>query len=432
MYVNASCSRVRFKLKEKRGSEPIFIVLPTKVEHVKRSEPLKQNTIFNQITQLISRKDFYKIVTVFDGDKHTRKLTCWQQLMILLYSQIKDLKSLREIVTSLQSHSDKWKSIGIDTVARSTLSDANASRCSKIYEQIFHSFLRHCKRIAPKHGFNLSLPVFSHDSTLIPLCLSVFPWAKYRKRKGAMKLHTLLDHDGCLPSFIRMTNGRCHDVNVVKKAQHRFPELPPDSILTVDKGYIDYKWLYSLHLKGVVFIIPAKRNMAYQVIGQHKAPNKNRRIISDTIIEFSNYYQKGDYPQQLRLIRYWYIDKNGNTREKEVLTNDFKHAASTIAALYKGRWDIETFFKWIKQNLKIKTFIGTSENAVMTQVWVAMILYLLLSFIKYQTRFTAPLSDLLRIIKEVLLEKKNLIEYLRFNWEQFIQIRGAPIQLTLV
>lgn len=393
---------------------------------------MRKNTIFGQIVQLLSRKEFTKIVFAYNGDKHTRALTCWQQLIVLLYAQVKDLKSLREIITSLASHSEKWKALGLKNVARSTLSDANAARSSKIYEELFYKFLARCEAIAPGHGFRLKMPVFSHDSTLIPLCLSVFPWAKYRRRKGAMKLHMLLDHDGYLPSFVRMTDGKCHDVNVVKKEKYAFPDLPSDSILTVDRGYVDYQWLYSLHFKGVQFVIRAKRNMAYRVLGQHKVPNKIRKIISDEIIEFTNYYQEQDYPETLRLIRYWYVDKNGIEREIAVITNNFKHAASTIAALYKGRWEIETFFKWIKQNLKIKTFIGTSENAVMIQVWVAMILYLLLSFIKYQTRFAAPLSDLLRIVREILLEKKNLIEYLRLNWNKFVKIRGAPVQLSFI
>jgi hypothetical protein len=298
--------------------------------------------------------------------------------MTLLYAQIKDLKSLREITTSLKSHSEMWPTLGLDNVARSTLADANSGRSSKIFEDLFYKFLEKCRKIAPTHGFRLNMPVFSHDATLIPLCLSVFPWAKYRKRKGALKLHMLLDHDGCLPSFISMTDGKCHEINVVKKDIFGFPNLPPDSILTVDRGFVDYRWLYSLHCKGSIYIVRSKCNMAYHSLGQHMDTVKSRKIISDELIEFDNFYEKQNYPEPLRLIRYWYIDKNGEKKEIEIITNDLKHSASTITALYKGRWEIETFFKWIKQNLRIKTFIGTSENAVMTQVWVAMIFYLLL------------------------------------------------------
>lgn len=333
---------------------------------------------------------------------------------------------------SLSSHKERWDILGLRSVARSTLSDANAERSCEIFEKLFYQFLEKCHEIAPKHRFSLNVPVFSHDATLIPLCLSVFPWAKYRKRKGALKMHLLLDHQGCLPSFIRMTNGKCHEVNVVRNDKFGFPELPPDSILTIDRGYIDYKWLYSLNTKGVMFIIPAKKNMAYDIVGQHKEPVKNRGIISDDLIDTSNFYQAEDYPEPLRRVTYSYINSKGELQTITVLTNNLKLAASTIAALYKGRWEIETFFRWIKQNLRIKTFIGTSSNAVMTQVWVAMILYLLLSFIKFQTRFKSSLSDLLRIIREVLLETKSLIEYLRLNWDAFFEKKMTPRQLSFL
>jgi len=393
---------------------------------------LRKNTIFGQIVQLLSQRKFRRIVNAYDGDKYSKTMSCFQQLMILLYAQIKELNSLRDIQTAIKSRPDRWESIGVTSAARSTLSDANADRPCKIYEDLFYSFLKRCHEVAPGHGFRVSMPVFSHDSTLIPLCLSVFPWAKYRKRKGAMKLHMLLDHEGYLPSFIRMTDGKCHDVNVVKKAEFEFPELPPDSILTVDRGYIDYAWLNSLEEKGVLYVIRAKYNMVYRVTGQHAAPVTSRGILSDEVIEFSNDSQSKRYPWCLRRITYRYTDSKGKEEIITVLTNNMTHAASTIAALYKGRWEIETFFRWIKQNLRIKSFVGTSENAVMTQVWVAMILYLLLSFIKYQTRFKPSITELLRIIREVLLETTSLLEYLRMNWNQLIENRTKPIQLSFM
>ncbi len=392
---------------------------------------MRGNTIFGQIVQLLSRQKFRRIVESYDGDKYTKRLDCWQQLLIMLFAQLRDLKSLREIQTAIRSCPERWEQIGVETAARSTVSDANAERSYHIYEDMFYRFLEQCNRNSPSHGFRLKMPVFTQDSTLVSLCLSAFPWAKYRKRKGAMKLHMLLDHDGCLPSFIRMTDGKCHDVNVVKNQRFDFPDLPPDSILTIDRGYTDYAWLYSVHAKGVVFVIRSKSNMAYRVLGQHKPVIKNRGIISDERIEFINFYEKASYPEELRLIRYHYTDKDGGEKEVAVITNNMELAASTIAALYKGRWEIETFFRWIKQNLKIKTFIGTSENAVLTQVWVAMILYLLLSFIKYQTRFTAPLSELLKILREVALETRSLIDYLRINWARFCEFKGRAEQLAL-
>lgn len=393
---------------------------------------MKKNTIFGQLVHLLSHREFKKIVDSYDGDKYTKTMNCWQQLMILLFAQIKDLASLRDIETAIKSRQERWESIGVTSAARTTLSDANAGRTSKIFEELFYRFLGKCQRIAPNHGFRVSMPVFSQDATLIPLCLSVFPWARYRKRKGALKLHMLLDHNGYLPSFIRMTDGKCHEVQVVKNANHCFPGLPPDSILTIDRGYIDYNWLHSLNETGVLFIIRDKRNMAYRTTGQHAEPVKSRGIISDEIIELTNFYEKKAYPVQLRRITYRYIDTKGKEQSISVITNDMKHAASTIASLYKGRWEIESFFRWIKQNLRIKSFIGTSENAVMTQVWVAMILYLLLSFIKYQTRIKASITELLRIFREILLERNSIIEYLRTNWDDLVDFRRRPVQLSFL
>jgi transposase len=354
-------------------------------------------------------------------------MDCWQQLLIMLYAQIKELSSLREIRSSLEVHSDKWSHLGLQTVARSTLSDANAQRPYQMYEELFYAFLQHCQALAPGHKFRVRMPVFTQDSTTIPLCLSAFPWARYRRRKGAMKLHMLIDHEGCLPSFVRMTDGKVHDIRVTKDPQHAFPALPPDSILTIDRGYIDYAWLHSLHQQDITFIVRAKSNMAYRVVGQHAPAKKRRGVLADQAIEFTNFYEEKAYPERLRLIRYW--DRE-HKKELCFLTNNFELAATTIAALYKGRWQIETFFKWIKQNLRVKTFLGTSPNAVMTQVWIALICYLLLSFIKFQTRYGYPLLELLRVVREVLLERTSLIAFLKVNHERLCAIRAAPVQMA--
>jgi hypothetical protein len=380
--------------------------------------------------QVLHGKNFWQIVSKYDGDRYSKKLTCSQELTILLYSLIKDLSSFRDIQTGLKTHMEKWSHIGIQTVAKSTLSDALARRPYQIFEELFYRFLEKCHQHTNGHPFRVKVPVFTQDATLISLCLSSFNWAKYRKRKGALKLHMLLDHDGCLPSFIRMTNGKVHEIRVVKDAQYDFPVLPPDSILTIDRGYMDYAWLYSLAGQGTTFIIPAKCNMAYQVVGQHEKPNKKRGILSDQVIEFTNFYEQKSYPERIRLIRYRYIDTKGQEQEIEVLTNNMKLAASTIAGLYKGRWEIESFFRWIKQNLKIKSFYGTSENAVMTQVWVAMILYLLLSFIKFQTRYGYSMLELLRVIRERVLGFESLLELLRVNYERLKSHRSFGVQMA--
>lgn len=266
------------------------------------------------------------------------------------------------------------------------------------------------------------------DATLIQLCLSAFPWARYRKRKGALKLHTLLDHDGHLPAFLTATHGRVHELQVVRDPQYAFPALPPDSILTIDRGYLDFPWLFSLDIQGVGFIIRAKKNLRFRVTGQHK-PLKKRGVISDQTIKLTGFYPQRDYPKPLRLIRF----RDKTTRKcLSFLTNNFELAAATVAALYKARWQVELFYKWIKQHLKVKTFLGASQNAVMTQIWIAMIYYLLLSFVKFQSRYAFSLLDLTRTIRDLLMDRVSLIEILRQKYDKLVKTLKPPeIQLSL-
>jgi hypothetical protein len=321
----------------------------------------------------------------------------------------------------------KWYHLGLESVARSTLSDANNNRSADIFKDVFYEFLHKCQSLAPGHGFKFKNPLYTMDSTLIKLCLSLFPWAEYRTRKGAMKLHTLLDHKGCLPSFITITQGRCHDLRVVQDESYGFPQLLPDSILTIDRAYLDFIWLYALTLQCIYFVIRAKRNLKYEVVGQHTRP-KNKAVVSDQIIRLTDKETKKDYPKYLRLVTYYDQEKK---QEFAFITNNFKLAAATIAELYKRRWQIELFFKWIKQNLKIKTFLGASENAVMTQVWMAMIYYLLLAFIKFQTKYSWSMHELVRIFGEVLLENVDIIEVLKLKFDNLKLLKPDPYQMAL-
>lgn len=386
-----------------------------------------RNTVFGQLLQLISRHGFKNCVDRYAGDKYTKRFSCWQQLVVLLYSQARSLKSLRDITISLRSQNRKWYHLGLESVARSTLSDANNNRRADIFEDVFYEFLHKCQSLAPGHGFKFKNPLYTMDSTLIKLCLSLFPWAEYRTRKGALKLHTLLDHSGCLPSFITITHGRCHELKVVQNGSYGFPRLLPDSILTVDRAYIDFIWFNTLTLQRVHFVTRAKQNLKYEVVGQHTQP-KNKAVVSDQIIRLTDKETKKDYPQNLRLVTYYDQEKK---REFTFITNNFKLAAATIAELYKRRWQIENFFKWIKQNLKIKTFLGTSENAVMTQVWTAMIYYLLLAFIKFQTKYAYTMHEFARIIGEVLLEHVDIIEVLKLRFDNLKLLKPDPYQMAL-
>lgn len=382
------------------------------------------NTVFSQLLQLISRSGFKKSVDLYEGDKHIRRLSCWHQLIILLFAQVKGLSSLRDIEMSLRSHERKWYHLGLMNVARSTLADANSHRRADIFREVFYTFLEKCRELAPKHTFKFKNPLYSFDSTLISVCLSLFSWAQYRTKKGAFKIHTLLDHSGYLPSFLVMTDGKTNDL---KAARDELPELSPDSIILIDRAYIDYKWLYSLTKGKLFFVTRTKKSMYFDRIGQQPVPQK-KGVIRDTWVRPAGHKQKEMYPKNLRLVTC--IDPETN-EEIVFLTNNFTLAARTIADLYKARWEVEIFFKWIKQNLTIKSFLGTNKNAVMTQIWVAMIYYLLLSFIKFQTKCRHSLHHLTRIVSELLLDSISLIETLTIPFSRYKQISQKHAQLAL-
>jgi hypothetical protein len=377
--------------------------------------------------QLICQNRFKKCVDRYEGDRYTKRFSCWQQLLVLLFSQAKGLSSLRDIELSLRSHHRKWYHLGLINVARSTLADANGNRDADIFKDVFETLLEKCRDLAPRHRFRFKNPLYTFDSTLINVCLSLYPWATYRKKKGAFKLHTLLDHNGYLPSFVVLTDGRTHDINVMKDASYGVPALSPDSILLVDRAYIDYNWLYSLTKNKLFFVTRMKKNMKYSVLGQQES-SENNGVAVDRRVRLENYYQSRYYPEPLRLVSV--VDPE--TGEPiTFMTNNFTLDAATIAELYRSRWQIETFFKWIKQNLKIKSFLGTSINAVMTQVWAAMIYYLLLSFIKYQTKCRHSLHELTHIIGELLLDNTHLIDIIGVSFNSYLKVKQKELQLSL-
>ena len=385
------------------------------------------NTIMSELLRLFPRYEFEKLENKYNGNHYTKYFSGWQQLIVLLFSQAGRKDSLREIETSLSVHHSKWYHIGLQGIKRSTLSDAMSKRSYEIYEGLFYKLLEKCKSVTPKHGFRFKNALYSLDSTTIDLCLSLFPWARFRKRKGAIKLHYLYDHSGSLPSFMVMTDGKKHDVRVARSEDKLDFALLPDSILSIDKAYIDYKWLYTLDQRGVYFVSRVKENMKYEVTGQHK-PLKHKQIIGDDEIKLTGFYTKKKYPGPLRIVGF--VDPETG-KYYEFLTNNMNLAATTIAKIYKSRWQIELFFKWIKQNLKIKSFLGTSPNAVLTQVWVAMCYYLLLAYIKYQTKYRHSITELSRMIGEGLMNRINLIDILSLNVKTIERARARPTQLAL-
>jgi len=244
--------------------------------------------------------------------------------------------------------------------------------------------------------------------------------------KGALKLHTLLDHSGCLPSFLTVTDGKVHDIRVVRDAEFGFPSLLPDSIITVDRAYIDYAWLYRLTQQRIYFVTRAKKDMNYTITGQHSAALK-KGVEGDHVITLAWHTSTPKYPERLRLV----VCRDAESGKKlTFLTNNFTLTAQTIAELYKARWQVETFYKWIKQNLRIKTFLGTSYNAVMIQIWTAMIYYLLLSFLKFQTKYAYSMQELARVVKELFMENVSIIGALSLNYDQCKSIKQKNYQLA--
>ena len=394
----------------------------------KEFQTMKQvTTILGELLKIFPRYEFEKLERMYQSNHYTKYYTGWQQFITLLFAQIGGHDSLRGIETSLGVHSEKWYHLGLKNIKRSTLSDAVKNRPHEIYEGLFYKLLDKCRSVTPRHRFRFKSPLFSMDATVIDLCLSVFPWAEFRQRKGAIKLHYLYDHSGSLPAFMVMTDAKRHDVRVAKSEEKLDFHLLPDSIISVDRAYLDFAWLYSLEKRGVWFVTRSKKDIQYRIAGQHK-PIRNKQVSRDEKIELIIEKSREKYPKALRLV--CYTDPETG-KEYEFLTNNMKLAASTIAAIYKSRWEIELFFKWIKNNLKIKSFLGTSRNAVLTQIWAAMCYYLLLAYIKFQTKYRGSLQVLTRMIASVVMEQRLLIDILSLNERSIKKAREPVPQLAL-
>jgi hypothetical protein len=334
----------------------------------------------HQLLTLIPRHHFEKRVADLDIDRYVKTFTTWKQFTVMLYAQSSGKQSLRDIQNALAAQGTKTYHLGLPNgVKKSTLAEANKNRSYSVFEDLFYCLLSRCKNITPKHKFKFKNPLYAFDATTINLCLESFPWAKFRTTKGALKLHCQLDYSGNLPCFVAATNGKCHDLTVAKSLF----KIVPDSIYCFDKGYMDFSWFRHIDINKAFFVTRAKKNLQYTVTGQQDVTDKGG-VLSDEYITLQGFYTDKNYPGKLRLVRYYDPETDSIL---EFLTNNFRLAASTIARIYKSRWQIEVFFKWIKQNLKIKTFLGTSMNAVLIQVWTAMCYYLLLAYIKYQTKY---------------------------------------------
>jgi hypothetical protein len=358
-------------------------------------------TIFGQLLAFIPKGELKRLTGQHQAERYVKKLTVWNHLVVLLYAQATNKDSLREIEAGLRSCPEIWHHLGIKTVAKSSLARVNNTRDPIVFEKVFYALLKQCLEIIPKKSFSFDNPLYSLDATVINLCLSLFNWAKYRHNKGAMKLHFLLDNKTGLPMVLNLTKGKIADISQGRKMKM---DIPSQSILVFDRGYLDYSWWRKLDRQGIFFVTRIKENAI--IIVSERLPVLHPKILADEHIWIGDPVSP-PYDKELR--RVTYLDEK---KKYIFLTNNFELKAEEIAFIYKERWQIELFFKWIKQNLKVKTFLGTSKNAVMNQIWASMIYYLLLSYIKFQTRSRKSLLELTWMIKETLILRRSLLDIL--------------------
>lgn len=362
------------------------------------------NTVFSQLLKLIPRHEFETLAKQHHSGRTFRKASRWSQFVTMALGQLSGRKSLRDIVENVSAQTHRLYHLGSAKLSRSNLSRINENKPYALYEALFGKLLKRCQGVVPGHNFRFKNPLYSLDASTIDLCLSVFPWAEFRTTKGAVKLHVGLNHAGYLPEFVTVTEGKKHDITV-----GRILQFPKGSIVAIDKAYNDYSWYKQLTDNGIYFVTRLKTNAKYRVVSRREVL-KNKGLTSDQMIEFTGLQTAKKCPVQLRRIGY----RDSETGKHYVfLTNNFKLAARTIADIYKARWQVELFFKWIKQNLKIKSFVGTSKNAVMTQIWIALCMYLLLAFIKFQSKLTKSMQQILRLLQLNLFEKRDMMALLR-------------------
>jgi Domain of unknown function (DUF4372)/Transposase DDE domain len=381
-------------------------------------------SMFSQILQLFPRSDFQLLVKETRAERHARGFSCWGQFVSMLFCQLGRAHSLREICHGLSTCEGKLSHLGIEEAPkRSSLAYANEHRSWELYQRLFFLLLERCRQAGPfKKKFRFKNKLVSLDSTVIDLCVSLFDWAKFRRTKGAIKLHLVLDHDGYLPCFCVMTEGKVHDVKVAQSLS-----LEPGTVVVDDRGYNDYRLFSKWIEEEVYFVTRMKDNALYTVVENRPVP-QNRSVLKDQIILLSGRgaWEKCPYP--LRRVEVW------DAQKEEVLvflTNHYDFGATTISALYKERWQIELFFKALKQNLKIKTFVGTSANAVKIQVWTALIAILILRYLKLKSKFSWSLSNLVALLRMNLFTYRDLWAWLDQPFGILPQGEATPHQEVL-
>lgn len=385
---------------------------------------LAHTSLFSQVLSLIDRNEFSRSVKRHEAEKHAKGFSSWDQFVSMLFCQAAGADSLREITGGLASAAGKLSHFGMkEAPKRSTLSYANAHRPWQVYRDMFHHVLEKCRSVAFLKGkrFRFKNRFLTIDASVIGLCLKMYDWAKYRRAKGAVKLHMLLDNRGHLPCWAALTEGRTHEVNVVKKLS-----FEPGTIVAMDRGYWDYGLFSRWTDEGVYFVTRAKKNMAYEITDGRDVPATGN-VYEDSTIRFTGAGAQRDCPHELRTIAVYDEKKD---EEFYIVTNIFHLSANTIAAVYKERWQIEIFFKALKQNLKVKTFVGTSENAVLVQIWTALIVILILKFLKLKSSFGWSLANLVAMFRMNLLTYRDLWAWLDEPFDTPV-LEPRAVQLSL-
>ena len=375
-------------------------------------------TIFAQVMDFVSPYEFRACVDRYGGQYKVKTFSCWDQFLCLAFAQLTYRESLRDIQACLRVAQPKLYHMGFrSVVARNTLAHANEVRDWRIYADFAQGLIATARTLyaTDPFGVELAATVYAFDSTTIDLCLALFPWATFRKRKGAVKLHTLLDLRGNIPSVCFITSGSVHDVNLLDRLA-----IEAGAFYIFDRAYLDFARLYRLHQAQGFFVTRAKRNFRFRYLNSQPV-DRTTGVYSDQTIRLYGFYSKQSYPERLRRVRYFDAEKR---KWLVFLTNNFTLPALTIAQLYKCRWQIELFFKWIKQHLRIKAFYGTSENAVKTQLWIALAVYVLVAILKKRLQLEASLYTILQILSVSLFEKIPLVQALTLSRE--ISIDGDP------
>lgn len=355
--------------------------------------------VFAQLVSFLNRSKFNRIVSKYKGDKYVKHFSCWNQLLVLMFGQLSNRESLRSLIVALDAHYSKCYHLGMGkNVSRSSLARANQDRDYHIFEEYAYYLVNQAREKKAVNIFNLGGNVYAFDSTTIDLCLSVFWWAKFRKNKGGIKIHTLYDVETQIPAFFHITEASMHDSKAMKEIPYE-----PDSYYIFDRSYNNFKMLYKIHQIGAYFVIRAKRNLQYKSIKWKRRLPKN--VLSDQTIELTGFYPKKYYPEPIRLVKYWDEEQQ---REFIYLTNAIHISALQVAELYKNRWQVELFFKWLKQHLKIKKFWGTTENAVRIQIYAAICTYCLVAIVQHDIKLGRSTYEVLQILSISLTDKTNL------------------------